>query len=193
MELAIKIKNDDKLDAIRYVNFDSWRFAEKNILLMTSGLANCIAIVAYYKTTGAYILGHYDTAKALEFSEEHNFSQSTFANLKDYLIDKLRIKIGKGFDARNVTFHFCLGIIWYDNSNTRYSKLINIIHDVFDVAKPDKGKTARFSPISKMHVNDNYIEVKDRKDSDKDDKYSEEKFDYQSIRDGKTETKQCRI
>lgn len=124
------------------VGYDSIGYGTGNDILVTSGLANCIAIVAYDREKKRAALGHFDTSQALV--SEDTFDESVLRNFK-LLIERTCPFEGK------IEYHICLGRVWFDTAKKgrempdlmRYN-LIGSCINVFGTEPHMCGYTATF-------------------------------------------------
>lgn len=101
------------------VGFDRMASAGEGDVLVTSGLANCIAVVAYDRTAKTAVMAHYNTL---------GFTTSKLEALRVTLAAELRRVVGAAVDPR---YYVGLGGIWHnhdynDNPNSAITKMWNV-------------------------------------------------------------------
>jgi hypothetical protein len=121
--------------------YDRISAGKKGDVLITSGLANCIAVAAQDLKTGAAVMGHLNTGTITYNDEAH------YAAFRELLLNELeRVAGGKP----NPRFHVSLGSLWVGTGdqtnawwNMRHAIILNCI-SAFKAEPTVAGTTAEF-------------------------------------------------
>ena len=143
------------------VNFDSYAAAGPGDVLATSGLANCIAVVAQDQTTKNAVMVHFDTGAAVNHSPEQGRGRNlpekraswrsawlvSLTNLRQLLLAHLK-------PQGSVKYHVGLGAIWQNLADVDDTKvgfwwmryeLIMCCIGIFGVEPTEASGTMEFS------------------------------------------------
>jgi hypothetical protein len=122
------------------VGFDpDAQFAGPGDTLKTTGLGNCIAIVAYDTGGQGAVMRHYDTLNAYDGTEadpisrglSFTFKQDSFAGVRDATRDLLLQNVGNA----NVAYAVSLGGVWHniDSEKALFLSRHNLLMGLKDV------------------------------------------------------------
>ncbi len=125
------------------VGFDRMAVAGAGDTLTTSGLGNCIAVVAYDTSSRTAVMAHYNTINA--FKLPNDFSEESLAKLKQQLDKRLAVAAKK---AVKPEYHLALGGVWYNVAGTKTDfmrhNLILALLNVFGTEVTVAGVTVQF-------------------------------------------------
>lgn len=146
------------------VSYDpDMQFGGPNDELSTTGLFNCIAIVAYDSQKQGAVMTHYDTVKAYEGMKKDDVSQKNYIVFGSANMEILKAQLDKMLLSKlkhsNIQYCVGLGAVWHNINPSiahwmsRHS-LIQAIITVFNMEPTVVGRTINYNINSNTMIGD---------------------------------------